>query len=170
MLGVISMGRVSALGVPSPPSWDHGWAARWPSALLAASPTAAFVPSEQREGSHVGITVTPTPTSSWAGSDRSHQLKMLSPHRPALSLLPTHSTSCYRFSLRKIHFAFQAEGRKGQGSTARNSRQMVPPFTLDLAFLWLFGLVCIYFQSTNSLAMLKRLYLAQYVIHSQQIH
>lgn len=74
------------------PSWDHGWAARWRSALLAASPMAAFVPSEQSQGSHVGITVTPTATSSWAGSDRSHQLKMLSPHRPALSLLPTHST------------------------------------------------------------------------------
>lgn len=116
---------------------------------------------EHRQHSHSGSNVSPTPSTTWQWQESLPQ--NASPHRSALPLLSTHSASW--FPLRKLSFAFQAQGRQfkvckrylgyGLGSTARTSRQTVSPFDLDLLLtLWLPGLFCIYLQSTNSLATL----------------
>lgn len=145
--------------------------------LLATSPTPAFVPVSRDSAATEGLWCPQHPQAAELGvtglinSKRSHPTglpSLRSQHAPH---------DVIDFSLRKISFAYQAQERKfrvckrylgkGQGCTARASRQMVPPFFLDLT-IFMIAWPGMHLFAVNKLSgHIQRLHLAQHVIHSQ---
>lgn len=97
--------------LPPTRSWASSLRSR---VLLAGSSMAASVPREHRQHSHSGIKVPPTPSSSWAGSDRNHPLKIPSPHRPLLSA-PNTLCIMLQISFKENKFCISSTGQAIQG-------------------------------------------------------